>query len=528
MIRGFVPVGAGCLLFLPAAAVLLGAGPANAAGLVRPAPQGPGVAYAWGDDDAGQLGIGTISDTANDFDQDQGVPDFVHMPTGTEVVGGAAGQADSLFLTTAGAVYATGYNTAGELGDNSTVSTTAPVPVSLPARVRISSVQMGYKQSMALSTTGTVYTWGLNPDGQGGQENTTRALVLPAPVSLPARIKAIGAGSNHDLAVTASGAVYAWGLNSTGQLGDGTTVNSDVPVPVDLPAGVTAKAVAGAAGHSLLLTPGGRVYAWGDDTDGQLGDDNTTEQNTPVAVDLPAGVRVTEIAAGDGADNGLAGGYSLALTSTGALYAWGDNASGDLGDDSNTDSDVPVLVQVPAGVTPVEVTAAGDRCHLITATGALYDWGSNEKPGHGVHLVPVQDAVPAGLQPVAIDDGPAAEQYVAIMQGSGVSLATTSTSSYSGAGQELTYSYQVTDAGTTPLSGVSVSDPRVPTADLTCPSPDLASLSEETCTGTYTTTDADATAGSVTDRAQAMGTGPGGQAVTSPVATLTITESSPS
>ncbi len=111
-----------------------------------------------------------------------------------------------------------------------------------------------------------------------------------------------------------------------------------------------------------------------------------------------------------------AAGLSLALTSTGAVYAWGGNSYGQLSDDSTVESNTPVPVDVPAGVTPVAVTAGGDRCHLLTSVGTIYDWGSNEKPGHDVHLVPILDTLPAGMIPVAIDDGPAAEQYLTIMQ----------------------------------------------------------------------------------------------------------------
>ncbi len=511
------------------AATAVTATPSGAATAGAPAASGvttSGALYAWGDDDAGQLGVGTIADAANHYDTDAAIPEWSHMPAGSETLTAAAGQSHTLVVTIGGVAYATGYNFDGQLGTGNTVNTTSPVRVDMPAGVRFDAVAAGYDQSMALSAQGGVYTWGKDDYGQAGIGVFSHGVVKPTRVSLPrgATATAIGAGSYHDLAVTSTGAVYDWGLNSTGQLGNGGTKDSDVPVKAHLPTGVTATAVAGAAGHSLALTSTGAVYAWGDNSDGQLGDGSTVEAKTPVPVDLPAGVVVTAIAAGDGSDNGLEGGYSLALTSTGAIYAWGNDASGNLGDDSTTNSDVPVLVQVPAGVTPVQVTSGGDRCHLLSSAGTIYDWGSGEKPGHAVHLVPTLDTLPAGMTPVAIDDGPAAEQYLTVMRGSSLELTKSSTSTYSAAGQTLTYTYGVADSGTTKLSGVSVADDRVAPADLSCPATSLVKSATESCTGTYTTTPSDVTAGKVTNTATASATGAGATTVTSNTATFTVKE----
>ena len=376
-----------------------------------------GAVYAWGDDDAGQLGNGTISDPANHFDQDQRVPVAAHMPAGTSSVAVAGGLSDSYAVTTAGAMYAWGFNGDGEVGDGTRTATESPVESDLPAGVAATAVAAGYKQALALTAGGGLYAWGSNSAGQAGLGSTTpNSVITPSPVALPSGVQAtaIATGADHDLAVSRAGVVYAWGLNADGQLGDGTTANSDVPVAVSLPGGARATAVAGGAAHSLALTAAGKVYAWGLNAEGQLGDGNVTSSDVPVFVKLPPGVVVTAIAAGDGSDKGLGGGYSLALTSTGAIYAWGDNASGNLGDDSTTDSDLPVLVRVPDGVVPVSITAGGNRCHLLSSHAAVYDWGSTED-GRKVHLVPNRDQMPAGETPVAIGDGPDAEQYLALM-----------------------------------------------------------------------------------------------------------------
>jgi alpha-tubulin suppressor-like RCC1 family protein len=160
-------------------------------------------------------------------------------------------------------------------------------------------------------------------------------------VSLPAgtKVTAVAVGTLHSLALTSTGAVLAWGYNADGELGDGGTANSDVPVKVKLPAGTKVTAVAAGGYYSLAVTSTGAVYAWGYNTDGELGDGGTTNSDVPVKVKLPVGTKVTAVAAGEL--------HSLAVTSTGTVLAWGGNNFGQLGDGSYEGSDVPVHVNLP-------------------------------------------------------------------------------------------------------------------------------------------------------------------------------------
>ena len=114
-----------------------------------------------------------------------------------------------------------------------------------------------------------------------------------------------------------------------------------MPVNVSLPTGTKVTAVAAGSLHSLALTSTGAVFAWGYNADGELGDGGTTNSDVPVKVKLPAGTKVTAVAAG--------GYYSLALTSTGTVFAWGYNADGELGDGGTANSIVPVKVKLPGG-----------------------------------------------------------------------------------------------------------------------------------------------------------------------------------
>ena len=112
--------------------------------------------------------------------------------------------------------------------------------------------------------------------------------------------------------------MFAWGWNIVGQLGNGSTNGSDVPVKVRLPGGTKVTEIAAGFAHSLAVTSTGAVFAWGKNYDGELGNGTTTDSDVPVKVNLPAGTKVTAVAAGAE--------HSLAVTSTGAVLAWGFNS----------------------------------------------------------------------------------------------------------------------------------------------------------------------------------------------------------
>ncbi len=293
----------------------------------------------------------------------------------------AAGLYHSLALTSTGAVFAWGWNIVGQLGNGSTNGSDVPVKVRLLSGTKVTGIAAGFAHSVALTSTGAVLAWGKNYNGNLGNGSTTDSDV-PVKVNLPVatKVTAVAAGAEHNLAVTSTGAVLAWGYNADGQLG-GSTGASDVPVNVNLPAGTKVTAVAAGASHSLALTSTGAVLAWGYNTDGELGDGSTTNSDVPVKVKLPAGMKVTAVAGGgflEGVGVDTAGpGHSLALTSTGAVLAWGYNTDGELGDGNRTNSDVPVKVKLPAG-RKVTAVAAGELHSLaVTSTGAVLAWGGN-------------------------------------------------------------------------------------------------------------------------------------------------------
>ncbi|MFZ2322492.1 MAG: T9SS type A sorting domain-containing protein [Ignavibacteriaceae bacterium] len=184
---------------------------------------------------------------------------------------------------------------------------------------------------------------------------TTLIILVLLPVIIMAQH--IGAGpSYHTIAAKSDGTVYTWGYNGYGELGNGTTTDSNVPVAVSTDgflSGKTITQVAAGAIHSIALASDGTVYTWGNNGLGELGNGTTTSSNVPVAVitsGVLSGKTITQVAAGNS---------SIALASDGTVYTWGWNSLGQLGNGTNTDSNVPVEVdQSGMGVLPVEENLA--------------------------------------------------------------------------------------------------------------------------------------------------------------------------
>ena len=314
---------------------------------------------AWGLNASGQLGTG------NDENADTAVP--VQIPAGTVITEIAAGDSHSLALTSTGRVLAWGDNGEGELG-NSTVGQTSnvPVEVSIPPGVTVTGIAAGGDHSLAVTSTGQALAWGFNGFGELGNGSSGNGSNAPVPVSLPAgtAVTEVAAGEDHSVARTATGGALAWGLNDQGQLGNGTTDNSDIPLPVSIPSGtsVTAVATGASADHTVALTSVGQVLAWGANGSGQLGNGTTNGSDLPVETALPEGTTVAGIAA--------AGLHSVALTTSGQELAWGDNTSGQSGNGtSGALTTSPVLVTFPGNAQVTAVAAGLNQNLAISPSG---------------------------------------------------------------------------------------------------------------------------------------------------------------
>ena len=245
--------------------------------------------------------------------------------------------------------------------------------------------------------------WVLSPDH--GSEYGKDTVTLTAPAAPDIRLASIDTGGTTSLGIGSDGQLYAWGDNTNGQLGDGTTSQHTTPVRVAKPDGTdsTFTWVQAAAGrtHSAAVGSDGQLYTWGDNTQGKLGDGTTTRRTRPIKAARPDGTDTgftwIRAAAGDG--------YTMALGSDDNLYAWG-TLTGGLGDTAHTASSAkPVRVALPQDAPPAfryEQIIAGDtHAATIGSDGNLYTWGDNThgQLGHDDTGTPAAAAAPDPQQP---------------------------------------------------------------------------------------------------------------------------------
>ncbi len=235
-------------------------------------------------------------------------------------------------LKSDGTVWAWGHNQFGQLGDHRYADRhTLVLAHGLTGAIAISA---GTVHTVALRDDGTVWTWGRNCSGQLGIGSQFTVRSTPTQVDGLTGVVAIAAGNHHTVALKEDGTVWAWGRNSDGQLGDGSFTNRWTPVQIQHLDEVTAITAGGM--HTLALRDDGMVWAWGRNEQGQLGEGPTwaIRRSTPVRVHRLIGARA--MAAGFA--------HTVALKSDGTVWTWGWNGHGQLGDGSTTDRAAPVPV----------------------------------------------------------------------------------------------------------------------------------------------------------------------------------------
>ena len=303
----------------------------------------------------------------------------------------AAGGLHICALTTGGGVKCWGYNGYGQLGDGTMTQRSIPVDVS-GLTSGVVAIAAGGHHTCALTTGGGVKCWGLNGSGQLGDGTTTQRSIPVNVSGLGSGIVAIATGWSHTCALTTSGGVKCWGLNSDGQLGDNSTTNRLMPIDVS---GLSSGMAAIATGdyHTCALTSSNGAKCWGNNSYGQLGDGTTTQRNIPVNVSgLSSGV--VAIATNPS--------HTCAVATGGGAKCWGLNGSGQLGDGTTTQRNIPVDVSgLGSGVAAI--TAGWYHTCALTTSGGGKCWGSDSNGQLGIGTITYRttpvDVVGFGEQP---------------------------------------------------------------------------------------------------------------------------------
>ncbi len=377
--------------------------------------------FSWGDNSSGQLGDAT--NTSSNIPVTVDMTGVLAGKTLTALVGS---ESFSLALTTDGGLYTWGFNGQGQLGNGTNTSSDIPVAVDMTGVLNgktILAIAAGNYHGMALASDGTVYTWGHNAEGELGNGSTTSSNV-PVTVDMTGVLSgkfvtALAAGNTHSVVLANDGNMYSWGGNAHGVLGNNSTSPSLVPVAVVMNGalvGKTVTAISASYLHNLVIASDGKVYGWGANGVGELGEGTGVSQYSPVAVNMSgvlAGKTVTAIS------TGLL--HGLALASDGNLYTWGENFDGQLGNGlsgSENSSWVPVAVDmsgVLAGKTLTRIDAGWKHNIVQADDGSLFSWGENTNGQLG-NATNISSNVPVAVNPLIMP--PAATTYLTPANGS--------------------------------------------------------------------------------------------------------------
>jgi alpha-tubulin suppressor-like RCC1 family protein len=317
---------------------------------------GSGGVKCWGHNGSGQLGDGTTTN--------HGTPvDVSALTNGVTAV--VAGGSHTCAITSTGGVKCWGWNEFGAVGDSTTTNRSTPVDVSGLSSGVVSLVA-GQSHTCAMFDDGRVMCWGWNGHGQLSDGTITQHSTPVDVIGLSSGVTALATGRFHTCALTSTGGVKCWGSNLAGQLGDGTTTQRSMPENVNGLTGDITLLVTGES-HTCALTSAGGVKCWGSNHSGQLGDGTTTDSTIPVDVSgLSSGV--TALATGQM--------HTCALTSSGGVKCWGYNWAGQLGDGTTTQRNTPVDVN---GLTSVVTALEGGWYHTcaLIGGGKVKCWGWN-------------------------------------------------------------------------------------------------------------------------------------------------------
>jgi hypothetical protein len=310
------------------------------------------------------------------------VPVQVSSLTGVIAVSG--GVCHSLALKSNGTVWSWGWNQYGQLG-NGVLNDTNYTPLQVNILNGVKAISAGGFHNLALKNDSTLWSWGYNVNGELGLGIWSDTNVATQINSLSG-ITAISAGGHHSLVIKSDSTVWAWGWNNHGQLGDGTNNDSNVPLQVTGLTGIIAVSANGET-NSLALKSDGTVWTWGWNNYGQLGDGTYLDSYIPVKINSLTGIK------------SIGGGiyYSLALKSDSTVWVWGLNWQGTLGIGPATVVDTNLAIKMNS-YTGITAMAGGANFVLAQKNdGTRWAWGDGGwgQLGNGIYTtypdtVPVQ------------------------------------------------------------------------------------------------------------------------------------------
>ncbi len=356
-----------------------------------------GEIFSWGSNGVGQIGIkGASNDVNSEGLTPTNLPlSIFKLDLGEKITLISRGASHSSALTNNGRVFTWGYNFSGQLGNGNKINQMSPVDITSNFNLvngdKINYISLGEYHSSAISTNGRVFMWGNNEHGQLGlsfkASSPSDGQVLPVDMTSMFslrdndKIKNISIGWGHTLALSENARVFAYGYNKFGQLGTSSNFPNNV-VPYDITSqfnlNVNEYIVSVNAGydHSSAITNIGRLFLWGSNSTGQLGDGTIMSKNKPTTIkyfDDRTDLSIIKVSSGIG--------RTAVITTDGQLLVWGSNYFGQLGDGSKNDSYIPINITANFILNYGEkiTSISGGYAHslVVTSQNRLFVWGNN-------------------------------------------------------------------------------------------------------------------------------------------------------
>ncbi|MDR0850165.1 MAG: InlB B-repeat-containing protein [Christensenellaceae bacterium] len=300
---------------------------------------------------------------------------ILYFDDGTQWVSVVGGYDNTHAIDTAGNLWAWGTNNYGQLGDGTTTDRLSPVKITNSDGTQWVSVH-GSRQrhTLAIDTAGNLWAWGLNSQGQLG-DGTTTDRHSPVKITNSDNTQWVfgDGGARNSFAIDTAGNLWSWGYNNYGQLGDGTITDRLSPVKITNSDGTQWVSIAGGFNNAFAIDTADNLWAWGRNNCGQLGDGTTTDRHSPVKITNSDNTQWVLVSTAGNAN----GDHTLAIDTAGNLWSWGYNNYGQLGDGTTTDRLSPVKITNSDNTQWVSIGASSYHSLSIDTAGNLWAWGAN-------------------------------------------------------------------------------------------------------------------------------------------------------
>ncbi len=314
-----------------------------------------------------------------------------------------SGRSHSCAIDIYGSAWCWGAGSSGKLGDNTVENKIIPTAVVMPPGRTFVEISPGGEHTCATDQFGDAWCWGAGSSGQLGNGAAVQH-ITPYAVSMPTgkSFVSISSGAYHTCAIDQLSKIWCWGYNYYGALGDGTNSDRFSPVAVIASSSTIFTTLNCGDVNTCALVSNGSAWCWGHNNFGQLGDNTVVDKYTPTAVIMPLGRTFETIAPGNL--------HTCAIDNLGSAWCWGYNNSGQLGDNTLGNSRTPKAVVMPSGRTFGAIALGNGHTCAVDTVGSVWCWGKNSYGQLGDNtvddkIIPTTVIMPPGRPFSMIDSG---------------------------------------------------------------------------------------------------------------------------